>query len=111
MPGDLIVLIRYKLGSEKDWKRERQQQDRDRLRGAALRAAIDIMDRGEKPSLRALAKAAGVNATTIRNWFSPGYLDKYYDQLQKVRARNAKHDIEWVKGLFASPVAGRAQEC
>jgi hypothetical protein len=116
MPRDLIVLIRYQLGGENDWKWERQQEGKDRLRGAALRAAIEIMERGEKPSLRVIAKAVGVNATTIRHWFPPGYLDKCLEDLRKARARNAKHSAERIRnqGLFNSRVAaerGDVEQC
>ena len=64
---DLIVLIRYQTGGGRsEWEKEEALR---KLRQEAVITAIKIACEGREPSYRAIAKALGVNASTVMRWF------------------------------------------
>jgi hypothetical protein len=83
LPRDLIVLIRHQLGGVSVWQREKESEQRICSREAATLAAAKIALSGEEPSLRAIGKAVGVNATTVMRWFAPDVFRKL-KELKKV---------------------------
>jgi hypothetical protein len=74
IPRDLIVLIRHQTGGgNNDWDKNKTAQEG---REKAILAALELAVQGKTPSIRAIAKELGVNASTVMRWYSHGELAK-----------------------------------
>jgi hypothetical protein len=79
IPRDLIVLIRHQTGGgDREWDKNKTLEE---CRWNVLQAAFKLAGQGRAPSIRAIAKDVGVNASTVMRWYSHGELAKFLENL------------------------------
>ncbi len=74
IPRDLIVLIQNRLGGIKG-KHYRHSELRQRKQHA-LFIAGQMLARGEKPSIRQLARLLGIEPSSVSRWFAEGEFER-----------------------------------
>jgi hypothetical protein len=84
---DLIVLIKHQLRAFTS-KFEEEEETRGKRHSATI-VACQLIAAGKKPTFRNIAKAIGVNATTVMRWFPDGDfgtdLNQLYQDIMKLR--------------------------
>ena len=65
-PSALVVLVRERLGRPNPARHKQNIIDQNRK--TAIRMAAQILSNGEKISIRKIAKAMGLEASTVSRW-------------------------------------------
>ena len=73
-PPALVVLLRDRLGGPNPARRKQNMIDQNRT--VAIWMAAQILSNGEKTSIRKIAKAMGLEASTVSRWFKKGELEQ-----------------------------------
>ena len=90
IPRDLIVLIRHQTGGgTTGWDKRQELQD---WRWKSIQVALQLISNGKTPTIRAIAKDLGVNATTVMRWFPEGELAKTLADLAALATKARKAD-------------------
>jgi len=80
MPRDLMVLIQNRLGGIQG-KYYRNSESHERKQNALIIAG-QMLARGEKPSIRQLARLLGLEASSVSRWFSEGEFEREAQRYQ-----------------------------
>ena len=73
-PPALVVLFRERLGGPNPARHKQNMIDQNRK--IAIWMAAQILSNGEKTSIRKIAKAMGLEASTVSRWFKKGELEQ-----------------------------------
>ena len=107
LPPSLLVLARQRLRGHQP-KLQRTYQTR-RRKMDAIYIALQLQEKGLEPSLNQIAKAMGVEPSTVSRWFPNGSLLEECEQCWRKlrgmgwtleRVKHAWHMIEFNDGIF-----------
>ena len=79
-PSSLVVLIRERLGGPNPARHRQNMIDQNRKK--AIWIAAQIFSSGEKMSIRKIAKAMDLEASTVSRWFKKGELEQEVKRVQ-----------------------------
>ena len=96
IPRDLIVLIKHQFNA--DVSAEKRKFEVHEKRTSAKWYAAQMRAGGKTCSMRDVAKAMGVNPSTVARWFQDGKFEQEVEQLQKILSSDGFAEMKELGG-------------